>query len=110
MSLIFKKNIDFNKDILYNFLNQYCIYQENKYFILDKVSFKKYLYNDKIREFYDIMKTLYKINKLFYLDREITFKNFITIIRHICKYFEITYQSSIKYNKSKYEIIYYIYI
>ena len=37
------------------------------------------------------------------------YKNFVTIIRQICKYHHIPFTSSIKYNKSKYDIYYFIY-
>ena len=37
------------------------------------------------------------------------YKNFVTIIRQICKYHHIPFTSNIKYSKSKYEIKYFIY-
>ena len=38
------------------------------------------------------------------------YKNFVTLIRQICKYHHIAFTSVMKYNKSKYEIIYSIFI
>ena len=41
---------------------------------------------------------------------KLTYNSFTTIIRQICKYNQITYTSQIKYDKSTYEIVYYIYM
>ena len=45
-----------------------------------------------------------------YLDKKLTYNSFTTILRQICNYNKITYTSQIKYDKSSYEITYYIYI
>lgn len=102
---IFIKDIDNN--ILYKFLDEYCIV-ENNYYILDKIIFKKYVYNDKIIPFLQSLNDYYKINKQYYLQREITFNNFLTIIRQICKFKNIEYTNKIKYDKNNYFITYYI--
>ena len=39
-----------------------------------------------------------------------SYKNIITIIRQICKYHHIPFTNRIKYEHSKYEIIYIIYL
>jgi hypothetical protein len=44
------------------------------------------------------------------LDKPLNYKSFITIIRQICKFNNIQYQNFIKYEKSSYNIYYYIYI
>lgn len=102
---IFIKDIDIN--ILYNFLDQYCIY-ENDHYIIDKLVFKKYDYYNKLYPFYSSLSEFYSKNKQYYLEREITYNNFLTIIRHICKYKDIQYYNKIKYDKNKYFITYYI--
>jgi hypothetical protein len=100
-------NKDFSNNILYDFLDQYCII-ENNYYIFHKEIYKKYEYFKKLDSFYEIMKNLYKSNKKFYLERNYSYNNLITIIRHICKNNNIIYFSKIIYNKSKYSINYYI--
>ena len=45
-----------------------------------------------------------------YVEREMKYKNLITIIRQICRYHHIPFSSNIKYSKSKYEITYSIII
>ena len=105
------RNIIFNSDIsnniLFDFLNIYCSI-ENNHYIFDKLSYKKYEYNDLISEFLNTLKSYYKPAKLYYLERELTYNNLFTIIRQICKFNSISYQSKIKYDKNKYNIIYYI--
>ena len=63
---------------------------------------------DKLNKFYDSLKPFYFNSKLFYLERDKTYKNFITILRQITKYHHIPYTSKIIYLKSTYEIKYFI--
>ena len=104
-NLIFKK--DPSNNILFDFLKEYCSI-ENDYFIMDKLIFKQYEYNNLVVPLYDQIKETYKESKRYYLDRPITYNNFLTIIRQICKNNNIPYYSKIKYDKNKYYIIYYI--
>jgi len=106
-SQIFKSSID--KDILKDLLQQISIKPE-KYFIINNVSFKKGLYNDSISAFYETIKPNYHISKRKYLEKPPTYNNFCTVLRQICKFNNIMYNSKIKYDKSNYEIIYYIYL
>ena len=98
---------DFSLNILYDFLEKYCIL-ENNYYNIDINIYKKYEYNNSIWPFYNNISNYYKASKRFYLNRNITYNNFLTIIRQLCKYKEITYYSKIKYDKNKYYIIYFI--
>tara|TARA_B110001452_G_C15238339_1_gene428760 strand:- start:373 stop:705 length:333 start_codon:yes stop_codon:yes gene_type:complete len=103
--IIFKK--DLSSNILYDFLKINCII-ENEYLVLNKLIFKKYEYNNIIQEFYDILKLYYRKSKIFYLEREISYNNLLTVIRQICRFKNINYFSKIKYDRNKYNIIYYI--
>ena len=100
---------DISNHILYDFLNIYCIKEDN-YYIINKYTFKQYEFNNNIIEFYNILKNYYYSNKTIYLEREINYKNFITVIRQICKKNNISYIKKIKYDKSNYNIVYYIQI
>ena len=58
----------------------------------------------------DSCKPFYHISKQKYLERKLTYNNFTTILRQICNFNKINYTSQIKYDKSTYDIIYYIYL
>ena len=104
-NILFKSDISHN--VLYDFLNIFCRV-ENDYYIIDKLIYKKYEYNNYIQTFFDKIKHYYKPSKMFYTTREINYYNLLTVIRQICKNNNIPYSSKIKYDKNKYYIIYYI--
>ena len=106
-SQIFKTKPPLNEMII--FLNEYGEYKNDKY-ILSKTLFKKAQLNNKIQPFIDLIKHHYYKSKKKYVERKMTYKNFVTIIRQICKMHEIGFVSSIKYSKSKYEIKYSIFV
>lgn len=103
---IFKKNVP--NELLFSLLDKICI-KEKKYYIINNISFKKGMYNESITTFLKDCREYYHISKQKYVDRDITYSSFITIIRQICNYNKITYKIQIKYDKSKYSIHYYIY-
>ena len=107
MSQIFKTN--FSKDIIYDFLKEFCD-KTNNFYIFSKTTFKKIkLKNpESLQSFYDKIKPHYFKSKQFYLERDKTYKNFITILRQLTKYHHIPYTSKIIYLKSTYEIKYFI--
>ena len=104
---IIKNNIPIN--ILTNLLDKICN-KQNNYYIINKISFKKGEYENLFEEFTINLKNYYFSSKHFYLDRKFTYSSLLTIIRHICKNNNISYTSKIQYDKSNYEIFYYIYI
>ena len=106
MSQIFQKILQSDK--LFIFLNSCCEKKNNKY-TLNKASFKKAKLNKLIKPFCDNLKNYYYPSKHHYLERDMTYKNFITIIRQICKYLHLAFTSNIRYFKSKYEIEYFIF-
>ena len=103
---IFKKNIPI--ELLYNLLDTICIKNE-KHYILNINSFKKGIYNESIPTFFTLCKEFYHNSKKKYLERKPTYNAFTTVIRQICNFNKITYTSQIKYDKSSYDIVYYIY-
>ncbi len=108
MSQIFQKSIPEN--LLYDFLVPFCDKTDNHYLLFSKVAFKKMkLKETVIHEFYHKIKPYYYNSKRYYLERDQTYKNLITIIRQICKYLHVPYTSKILYFKSTYEIRYYIF-
>jgi hypothetical protein len=102
---IFKKNVP--NEILFDILNEICVKNE-KYYIFNVDSFRKGVYKELIPKFLDTCKPYYHISKRKYLEKKLTFNSFITVLRQICNFNNITYTSQIKYDKSDYSIIYYI--
>lgn len=105
-SQIFKKNI--SNELVFNILDELCV-KTDKYYIFNMESFKKGVYKELIPKFLETCKPYYHISKRKYLEKKLTYNSFITVLRQICNFNKITYTSQIKYDKSNYSIIYYIY-
>jgi len=105
-SQIFKSPIP--NDLIINLLDEIAIKTE-KCYILNNNAYKKGIYNEIIPTFINECKQYYHLSKRKYLERKITYNSFMTIVRQICNFNKITYTSQIKYDKSSYDIIYYIY-
>jgi len=106
MSQIFQKS--FPKHDFFKFLEKYCEMNDNRY-IFSKEAFKRARMENAMKTFCATLKPYYFPSKVHYLEREIKYKHFVTIIRQICKFHHIPFTSNIKYSKSKYEIKYFIY-
>jgi hypothetical protein len=108
MSLqLFKNPIP--NELLLNLLNGIAI-KTKTCFAIDENCFKKGMYNNTIPIFMEDCRPYYHLSKRKYLDKKTTYNSFITVIRQICKANKITYTHQIKYNKSTYSILYYIYL
>jgi hypothetical protein len=105
MSQLFKLKLD--KADLYNFLNKITS-ESNDNFIINNVIYKKAVFHNYINEYYDIIRPCYYESKRYYVDKKITYRSFITVIRQICRYLCIPFTSKINYMKSTYEISYYV--
>ena len=105
-SQIFKKFIP--NELLFNLLEKLCI-KNNKYYYFNNESFKKGIFSQDINNFFELCKPYYHTSKQKYIDKKITYNVFVTVLRQICNHNKIIYTSQIKYDKSNYNIIYYIY-
>lgn len=105
-SQIFKKHIP--KELLIEFLNKICERGKN-YFILNKISYKKAIYENILSSFNEQILPFYHESKKYYITRKQSYTSFVTVVRQICKLNLINYTNKILYNKSSYDIIYYIY-
>lgn len=103
---IIKKNIP--NEMLFELLNEICIKNE-KYYIFNNESFKRGMFKELIPNFIESCKPFYYLSKRKYLEKKVTYKSFITILRQICKSNNVLYTNQIKYDKSTYNIIYNIY-
>lgn len=105
-SQIFKNKIP--NELLFTLLENICL-KTDKYYIFNNDSFKKGVYKEFFGIFIDTCRPYYFISKYKYLDKKLCYKSFVTIMRQICKCNNIVYTSKIKYDKSNYDIFYYIY-
>lgn len=105
---IFKNQIPNEK--LFALLDSLCLKNE-KYYLFDSNAFKKGMFNMEIPNFFQFCKPFYHISKRKkYLEiYKINYNNFTTVLRQICNFNKIIYTSHIKYDKSVYDIVYYIY-
>jgi hypothetical protein len=107
MSLqIFKKQIP--TELLFDLLKSICIIN-NKCYIFNKESFKKGIFTEEISTFIENCKPYYHNSKKQYLEKKNTYNTFTTILRQICNFNKIIYTTQIKYDKSIYNICYYIF-
>jgi hypothetical protein len=105
-SQIFKNKIP-NEELIH-LLEEISI-KTDKCYIMNNIAYKKGVFNNAIPRFLEECKPYYHISKRIYLERKLNYNTFITILRQICNFNKITYTSQIKYDKSQYDIIYYIY-
>ena len=102
---IFKNPIPI--DMLFSLLETICVHEENN-FVFNNNSYKKGIFENSIPPFIESCRPYYHNSKQKYLDKKLTYNSFTTILRQICKSNSITYTSQIKYEKSNYDIVYYI--
>ena len=106
-SQLFKENIPVT--ILYDFLEKICVKDNvNNWFIFSKAAFKKAEIYNLLTNFKEVIKPYYHTSKQYYIERDLTFIRFTTVIKQICHLNNIEITSKIVYNKSKYEMEYYI--
>ena len=106
-SQLFKENIPMT--ILYDFLEKICVNDiNNHWFVFSKAAFKKAEIYNLLTNFKEVIKPYYHMSKQYYVERDLTFIRFTTIIKQICHLNNKEIISKIVYNKSKYEMEYYI--
>jgi hypothetical protein len=105
-SQIFKNKVPTEK--LFNLLDSICMKNE-KHYIVNLNAFKKGVFNDSIPAFFEECNPYYHLSKRKYLECKPTYNSFTTVLRQICNFNKIIYTSQIKYDKSSYGILYYIY-
>jgi hypothetical protein len=110
---VFNKEVSlkFLYEILKDILNKVCMIDSNcqldiSEFVITKALFKRAEIHNLIKPFIETIKEHYYLSKQHYIDRQINYNSFITIIRQLCNVNDIKYLSNIVYAKSKYEIEY----
>lgn len=107
MKQIFRKNVP--NELLFNLLEKICLKTE-KYYLFDQNAFRKLVYNHLDKDFLNVIIEYYHTSKQFYISRKLTYNSFTTLLRQICKSNNIMFTSQLKYNESKYNIDYFIYL
>lgn len=105
-SQIFKKKIP--TELLFGLLDKVALKSE-KLYIFNNESYKKGILQEDIPKFLESCKEYYHLSKQKYLAKKISFNTFATVLRQICKFNKVTYTTQIKYDKSSYSILYFIY-
>lgn len=103
---IFKNSIPLH--FLWEFLKANFTETDN-HFQLSSYLYHKAEYNQRMFAFISSLKPYYYTNKRKYIERQMNYKGFLTIIRQICNAHHIKYTTKLVYNKSMYEIEYSIY-
>jgi len=92
---------------LFGVLDKICMKEENTY-IFNNNAYKKGIFDNNIPPFLEECKPYYHTSKQKYVEKKMTYTAFTTVLRQICKFNHITYTTKIRYEKSTYEIVYYI--
>jgi hypothetical protein len=103
---IFRQDIPI--EYLFNLLDQICLKTDN-YYVIDFNSYRKLLFYNLDEKLKSDMANYYHLSKQFYVTREMTYKSFTNVIRHICKNVNVVFTSQMKYCESKYNIVYYVF-
>lgn len=116
-SQIFKEV--YPKDLFINFISKFAAFtytsnnnssSNSGFYLINKIYFKKAIFLNIIDDFLTSVKPYYHRSKQKYLNDIDNYSKFMTVIRQLCKINEINFASKIKYDKSSYDICYYIYI
>jgi len=104
---IFKDVIPFS--LLNDILEEVYYMKTDSYYILNFSSFKKANFKGIWDPFIEVIKPYYHKSKQYYVERKMNYNRFMTIIRQICKINGVSFVSNLKYDKSNYDIYYFIY-
>ena len=90
-------------NILYDFICKNAEECETNKFLINKEFYKRSKLNNSLNIFLKTLKEYYHISKQTYIDKCDNYKKFLTIIRQLCKYFDISYENKVAYFTSNYE-------
>ena len=105
-SQIFKQAVP--QSIFMDFIKRYAEKKQDCY-QFSIASYKRAQHEKTIEPLCLSLLEYYFVSKRFYLTRPMNYRNLITIIRQLCKYYKVLFTSSIHYSNSKYSIVYSIY-
>jgi hypothetical protein len=105
MTFSFKRPVTLN--ILFDLLDKICLLQEKNY-VFDMTAYNKMKYLQLDEGFIQTLKEYYLPNNMHYLTKEINFKNFIIIVKQICKYHQLNVSLKNVCINGEYQNIYFI--
>ena len=95
----------------YDFLNTISVLDDkHTYYTIDLNIYKRIKNNMDLDAFLSYMDEYYHISKKMYVRRKMSYVKFITILRQICKKNDMRFETIMMYDRSKYNMIYRIYI
>jgi hypothetical protein len=97
-SQIFKEIPDYK--VLFSMLDSVCSLYEKK-FIITEINYKQLKHNDKINNFYEYLRPYYYKSKVYYTNKN-NYIGFLTILRQLCKLFDIECSSKTVYGQGTY--------
>ena len=96
---VFCKSIDL--EILYGFFDK-ITYKKNDTYLIDYNAYKKLVFHNLQTELCEQLKPYYYKSKHYYLERDLTYNSFTTIIRQVCKFNSIKIVPRVRYIESLY--------
>ena len=91
MSQNFRKKVP--NELIFDLLDEYAS-KNDKYYIVDNVFYKKLQFNNVLSSFLESMKQYYHVSKQYYLTRTQNYVKFLTVIRQICKFNNLSFTSN----------------
>lgn len=91
--------------LLLDFLNSACEHDGDER-ILSKRVYRAAEIRGEIAALCNALTIYYQLSKQYYVKRHMTFSRFITVVRQLCRLYNLPCTSSILYGSSQYEIYY----
>jgi hypothetical protein len=102
MSQVFKYVVPMA--LLTELLDKIC--ESGEEYVIDNNAYKRMKFHGYHTPFLETLAPYYHLSKRFYVEREITYTTFMTIVRQICRIYDMEVRSKIHYGDSTYAIAY----
>ena len=93
--------------LLSGLLERFCI-KENGAYLINHIVYKKMRYYEYYDEWLLCLKPYYHLSKQVYTTRKISYNGFTTILRQLCKHFDLEYSYMYDKNEQYKYLKYYI--
>lgn len=96
------------KEILFELLDRIC-FKNDTYYVFNYESYKRGIYTTLIPDFLAFIRSNYFLSKRSFVDRATEYPSFVTVLRQICRHLQLDIQREVKYDRSVYDIVSFIY-